>query len=74
MNPSLIVDRIEGEIAIIECGNQRFELPIYALPSEIKEGDGLEIQISVTDQKQNEAEERLNRLKSKDSGDDIIDL
>jgi hypothetical protein len=74
MNPTLILDRIEGNIAIIECNSQHFEIPSSVLPSNAQEGDRLELQVSGHANDQNETEERLARLKSQDSGDDIIDL
>ena len=74
MNPTLIIDRFEGQTAIIECGTEYFEIPIAALPEGAKEGDSLEINLSNQSQTQNETEERLARLKSQDAGDDIIDL
>lgn len=35
----LIVDRIEENIAVIENGKERFEVPRKALAKDIKEGD-----------------------------------
>jgi len=34
-----IIDRFEGEYAVIECGDKRFDVPKYALPEGAREGD-----------------------------------
>ena len=73
MTTSFIIDRIEADIAIVEHGERTFEIPVALLPEGSKEGDRLQIQrLPSSSDDTNEA--RLERLKSRDSGDDIIDL
>ena len=76
MSPSLIIDRIEGDIAIIECGEHTFEVPVSALPEGAQEGSQLSFSLlsSPESDADQEANDRLERLKARDSGDDIIDL
>jgi len=42
----LIIDRFEGEFAIVESGEQTFEIPTFALPSTVQEGDVIKIIIN----------------------------
>ena len=73
MTTSFTIDRIEGNIAIVECGDTTFEIPTAFLPEGSQEGDQFLIQrVSTTADNTNKA--RLERLKSRDSGDDIIEL
>ena len=73
MTTSFTIDRIEDNIAIIACGDTTFEIPTAILPEGSQEGDLFLIQrLSPTPDDTNQA--RLERLKSQDSGDDIIDL
>ncbi|MDV2886070.1 DUF3006 domain-containing protein [Alkalihalophilus pseudofirmus] len=39
-----IIDRFEGEIAVIEYGRQTFDFPKALLPAEVKEGDVVSFQ------------------------------
>jgi hypothetical protein len=41
-----IIDRFEGNYAILECGENIFDVPRGILPTEAKEGDAIEISIS----------------------------
>ena len=44
----LIIDRFEGDWAIIETENRHtFNLPRFVLPSGIKEGDVISIQVEI---------------------------
>ena len=76
MSSTLIIDRIEGDFAIMECGEYTFEIPISAIPEGSKEGDHLILSFSAPTESdtEKEAKDRLERLKTRDSGDDIIDL
>jgi len=58
----LIIDRFEGDCAVIEMGTKTFNLPQEALPKAAKEGDVLEIIIN------KEAKEDL-----KDEIDELVD-
>ena len=73
-----IIDRIEGDFAIVEYEGQFFELPLCLLP-DLKEGSILQIQsIEKTAQKDTileEAQARLNRLKQRsEPPPDVFDL
>ena len=72
MSKELIIDRFEGDLAVIESDNEFFEIPRALLPKEAKEGDHLEIKIQTT--ASSDALERQKRLEKRDRGDDIIDL
>lgn len=43
----LIIDRFEGDWAIIECEHGTFTLPKSLLPEGAKEGDVIELSVSV---------------------------
>jgi len=47
---AITVDRIEGEYAVLEIGDEMFDVPIEDLPEGIKEGDRLEIKVKEGDQ------------------------
>ena len=68
----LIIDRIEGDFAVVEYGEDTYQISIHILP-DAKEGDLLEISTINPNTKQ--AQERLVRLKSKSSfGDGPINI
>ena len=76
MTSTLIIDRIENGFAVVESDTESFSLPMSLLPEGAKEGDSFTMTLSLLDNTniQKEAQERLDRLKERDSGDDIIDL
>lgn len=76
MTSTIIIDRIENNLAIIESIAGPISIPISLLPPKTKEGDAFTMSFSKTDttSAQEEATTRLERLKKRDSGDDIIDL
>ena len=59
----LIVDRFEGDWAVIEYGGTTFNLPRSLLPQDVKEGDVITISISVdetvTKERKQNSEEML---------------
>jgi hypothetical protein len=61
-----ILDRIEGDWAVVEHGKTTFQLPIELLPENAKEGDMLNIHISVdtdqTNKRKKRLEEKMGRL------------
>ena len=74
----IIIDRIEGERAILEIGEELVEVPLSVLPRGAREGDSLVLHpagsdISATAQLK-ETVERVERLRASDSGDMDIDL
>ena len=72
MSKELVIDLIEGDLAVIESNIGFFEIPRALLPESAKEGDRLEIKLHPNSSSQ--AQERQKRLEKRDSGDDIIDL
>ncbi|MEW9123306.1 MAG: DUF3006 domain-containing protein [Thermotaleaceae bacterium] len=57
-----VLDRIEGDRALIEWGEEIIEIPLVLLPTGVKEGDLLRISISI---EENETEARKERLEEK---------
>ncbi len=53
----LIIDRFEGEWAVIELGRKTFKIPRLLLPGESKEGDVVNIDVSID----KETTEKLKR-------------
>ena len=70
---NIIIDRFEGELAIVECNGDFFEIPQALLPKDSSEGDLLHISVSKPNNF-SEAEAQLERLRERDTGEDIIDL
>lgn len=46
----LIVDRLEGEMVVVEYGTITFSLPRSLLPPTVAEGDVLNLQIAIDEQ------------------------
>ena len=63
-----IVDRIEENIAVLECGDVMFEINVLFLPKNVKEGDVIKLSIDETakNNKLETAKEKMNRLFSKE--------
>lgn len=73
-----VIDRFEDDWAVIETLEEsivHFNIPKNLLPQNAKEGDVLNIDISIdekrTRQRRNEIQDKLNSLKKEDKGDDI---
>jgi hypothetical protein len=72
----LIIDRFEGSWAVLEVPDGTvFNFPRSLLPPEAKEGDVLEISLSVNEEATRERRERirnfLNDLKPQDQGGNV---
>ena len=70
MNPTFVVDRIEGDVLIVVHQDTAETLNIpHALAPSLKEGDVFSVQASQSakDNALQEAEARLERLKAKSS-------
>ena len=76
MTSRITIDRIENNLAVVESGEDYFSIPLSLLPAGAKEGDSYTITFASIDSTnaKKEAQERLDRLKKRDPGDDIIDL
>ena len=57
------IDRFEEDFAIIECNNKYFNIPKNVLPSDLCEGDILEITLNVAETK-SKKDNLNNRLKN----------
>jgi len=58
----LIIDRFEGQFAVIEFGGITFNLPQSLLPDDATEGDVLEIEIKVNQEKTERREDDISNL------------
>ena len=72
----IVVDRIEGLRAILEIDGELVEIPSSILPEGTSEGSNLKLDICDNQgaDLQRENEERLKRLRERDSGDMNIEL
>lgn len=70
----IVVDRIEGQRAVLEISGELVEVPLSALPEGAGEGDLLVWQIADASARLAAAEARLDRLRARDPGADEIDL
>ncbi len=72
----IVIDRIEGHVAILEINGETVDVPATLLPHGAKEGDRLQLALCDNGgtQLQRENEERLQRLRERDSGDINIEL
>lgn len=61
----LIIDRFEGEFAVIEYNDTVFNLPRELLPPTAKEGDVLILQLSIDVATTKERREHIQRLMDK---------
>jgi hypothetical protein len=69
----MIVDRIEGTRAVVEIEGELIDLPLSALPADVKEGDRLSVVVVPADP--TEAQARLARLRARTpQGGGDIDL
>lgn len=58
----LIIDRFEGDFAVIEFGDITFDLPRELLPKEAKEGDVLRMSISVDKEETARRRKRIDNI------------
>lgn len=58
----LIIDRFEGEWAVIEFGDKIFDIPRALLPKEAREGDVIQISISIDNYATKDREEAVRKL------------
>ena len=58
-----IIEKFEEDLAVIECNNLYFNIPKSTLPTNVCEGDILEITINVAETK-SQKENLNNRLKN----------
>ena len=72
----IAVDRIEGQIAILDVMGETVEIPVSLLPPDTNEGDVLTLNRveNGKDIQDRENKARLERLRARDPGDMEIDL
>jgi hypothetical protein len=73
----IVLDRIEGDRAILMVGQERMEFPVSALPAGAKEGDVLTFvrDEAATIARSGDGEARLARLRARGpQGPDSMDL
>ncbi len=58
----LIIDRIEGDWAVVEHGTLSFKLPLSLLPKQVREGDIISLRTAILDEKTRKRAEDINRL------------
>ncbi|MFW0967947.1 MAG: DUF3006 domain-containing protein [Thermacetogeniaceae bacterium] len=58
----LIIDRFEGDWAVIEFEETTFNLPRVLLPSEAREGDVIRISVTLDKKATAERRERIEKL------------
>lgn len=58
----LIIDRFEGEYALIEYKKRIFHIPKALLPKEAKEGDVINIQITIDTEATKKKKEAIDKL------------
>jgi hypothetical protein len=69
---SWIVDRIEGDLAVVLFNELTFEVPVAALPPGLVEGSRLSLGLEAPDTRA--AAERMARLAAQHALPDVIDL
>ena len=72
----IVVDRIEGNRAVIEVDGEMFDIPSSALPKGTEEGALLQLSAhpDAAQELSKVNEERLSRLRDGDPGDMEIDI
>jgi len=70
----IVVDRVEGSVAILEIDGVIVQIPASALPQEAHEGSVLTLTLVAAPDLLREAEERLKRLRARGPQGDDIDL
>lgn len=58
----LIIDRFEGDYAVIEYNNSTFDLPRSLLPKNAKEGDVLNISMTIDREKTKQQKDKVTKL------------
>lgn len=73
MSDRWIIDRIEGDLAIVQAGALEFEVPLNALPAGAHEGQVLSVQVDIdaTTATREAAAARLAALAGEDDGGDF---
>lgn len=70
----IVIDRFEGNQAVLEVEGILVDFPRAALPDDAREGTILTFQIVDDTARRREARNRIERLRRRDPGDDDIQL
>ena len=72
----ITIDRLEGDVAVLEIGDTHVHFPVAALPEGAVEGTRLTLSVEAEGTKDalDAAKARLERLKQRDPGGDTFDL
>lgn len=70
----LTVDRIEGDLAVVEVAGQMVDFPLAALPAGAAEGSTWNLTLTPVSSSDAEARARLERLAQNGPTTDSIDL
>lgn len=70
----IVVDRVEGDRAVLEVAGERVDFPVSALPQGVVEGSVLVFSLADPSDRLAEAEARLKRLTARGPAADLIDL
>ena len=74
MTVNVVVDRIEGDLAVLEIAGATFDWPLAALPPGTREGSRLSVTFAPVPSDLDAAKERIDRLAAKGPKSDDIDL
>lgn len=70
--PRIVVDRIEGAVAVVQVGDETIHLPVSVLPEGAGEGSVLTLSLAPAQPDLAAAKARLDRLQSASAiGDDF---
>ncbi|GAW92763.1 DUF3006 domain-containing protein [Calderihabitans maritimus] len=58
----LVIDRFEGDMAVIEYNGKTFDLPRSLLPEEAKEGDVLKMSIEIDKEETEKRRKKIEKL------------
>lgn len=61
----LIIDRFEGEWAVIELGQNTFSIPRLLIPRDAKEGDIINIHITINKKTTEKQKQSINKFAEK---------
>ncbi|AFK87467.1 MULTISPECIES: DUF3006 domain-containing protein [Thermoanaerobacterium] len=62
MNEMCIIDRFEGDYAVIEYGRVTFNFPRTLLPKDSKEGDVIKFDVRIDDKETFKRSQKMKRL------------
>ena len=70
----IVLDRLEGNRAVLDIDGEKVEIPAAALPEGAREGAVLTLGLSTDTSRLSEAQARLERLRSRDVLPDEFEL